>query len=65
MTRAKSNDRGAFTVGGLVPGRYLVVAAPADVKLTDQASLLALRSLAVPFTVSERTTSTVSLIMSR
>jgi hypothetical protein len=65
MTGAKSNDRGAFTVGGLVPGRYLVVAAPADVKLTDQASLLALRSLAVPFTVSERTTSTVSLIMSR
>jgi hypothetical protein len=54
-----------FTVSGLLPGRYLAVAVPADMQTSDHASLLALRALAVPFTVSERANTVVTLTLPR
>jgi len=65
MRSGMTDDRGAFTVAGLLPGRYLAVAASADVRLSDHASLLALRSLGVPFTVSERANTVVTLTVQR
>jgi protocatechuate 3,4-dioxygenase beta subunit len=65
MTNGRTDDRGTFTVDGLLPGRYLAIAISADVGLSDHASLLSLRSLGIPFTVSERTNTVVSLTVSR
>jgi len=61
----RTDERGTFSVGGLVPGRYLAVAIPAQPTLAQQTNLLALRSLATPFTVSERTNTVVNLTMSK
>jgi hypothetical protein len=60
-----TNDRGVFAWGGLLPGRYLAVVASADMRLADHASLLAMRSQGVPFTVSERTNTVVTLTLPR
>jgi len=65
MINAMTNDRGMFAWGGLVPGRYLAVPASADMRLADHASLLAMRALGVPFTVSERTNTVVTLTLPR
>ena len=65
MTSVRTDDRGTFTIGGLVPGRYLAVAASADMQTLDRASLLTLRSLGVPFTVSERTNTVVTIILAK
>jgi len=65
MINAMTNDRGVFAWGGLLPGRYLAIAASADMRLADHASLLAMRSQGVPFTVSERTNTVVTLTLPR
>jgi hypothetical protein len=65
MTGGRTDDRGAFTVGALVPGRYLAVAMSGSMGLADHAALLRLRSLGVPFTLSEGTTTVVTLTLSK
>jgi hypothetical protein len=65
MINAMTDDKGRFAWGALVPGRYLAVVATGDMRLADHASLLALRSLGVPFTVSERANTVVNLNVPR
>jgi protocatechuate 3,4-dioxygenase beta subunit len=65
MRNVKTDERGAFAVDGLVPGRYLAVAISGEVGLSDHAGLLNLLSFAVPFTVSQGTNSVVRLTLSR
>ena len=62
MRNAIADDRGNFTIAALLPGRYVAVTGSADqMRLADHASLLAWRAAGVPFTVSERANTAVTL----
>ena len=57
-----TNAQGAFSIGGLLPGRYLVVTQPGQARqYLDPGALLALRSVATPVVVAEGATATVRL----
>ena len=60
-----TNAQGAFTIGGLLPGRYLAVAIPARNPPIDVNSVAALRSVATPFVVTEGATAPLTLTIVR
>ncbi len=57
-----TNAQGVFSIGDLLPGRYLALALPGQSRqYLDPNALLTLRSVATPVVVSEGATSTVTL----
>ncbi len=62
VTISGSDANGAINIGGLLTGRYLVVAVPAlNGPEIDPADLESLRSQATPITIEEGKTATVAL----
>ena len=62
LRRGVTNAEGVFSIGDLLPGRYLALALPGPSRqILDPTSLLALRSVATPLVVSEGATATVRL----
>jgi len=61
----RTDDRGAFSPVALVPGRYLAVPMASDPALGDHSSLITARSLAIPFTVSAGTNTSLNLTIAR
>ena len=59
----RTNAQGAFSLGGLLPGRYLAFALPSQTQQLDPASLLALRSVATPVVVSEGANAALTLTL--
>jgi hypothetical protein len=62
---ARTDQLGAYTVSGLLPGRYLALAMPPFPGEVDPAWLETMRAVATPVVVSERQSSAVTLKLIR